>query len=196
MAHSVSASASDYCQSMTQLLRQLDYAAIDAYAQLLFDAWQQQRRILVFGNGGSAFTAAHHVLDYAKTAAVPGQRRLQAISLVDNIGLTTAIGNDVSYDDTFRYPLETFAAPGDIAVAISCSGNSPNVIAACEWARQNGVTVVALTGFSGGKLTTLADLHINVSSDNYGIVEDLHMSIGHIVAQILQQRVRKVASAA
>lgn len=189
MAHSVSSSASDYCGSLTKLLTRIDHAAIDTYARLLFDAWRDGRRVIVFGNGGSAFTASHHVLDYAKTAAVANQRRLKAISLVDNIGLTTAIGNDLSYDDTFVYQLETHAAPGDIAVAISCSGNSPNVVAGCEWARENGVTVVALTGFDGGKIAALADLHINIPSDNYGLVEDMQMSIGHMAAQMLQRHV-------
>ncbi len=189
MAHSVCASARDYCHSMTTLFAALDEVAIDAYADLLFDAWRENRRVFVFGNGGSAFTAGHHALDYIKTAAVPNQHWLKAISLVDNVGMTTALGNDLTFDETFVYPLRAHAAPGDIAVAISCSGNSPNVVKACAWAKANGVTVVALTGFDGGQLAQLADIHIHIPSDNYGIVEDIQMSIGHIAAQLLQQRV-------
>lgn len=196
MAGSVCTSTREYCQAMNELLQRLDHAAVDAYAVLLFETWKRRGRVLVFGNGGSALTASHHVCDYVKTASVPGKPRLQALSLVDNTGLTTAIGNDLSYDETFIYPLESFAVPGDLAVAISCSGNSPNVVRACEWAKANGLRVVALTGFSGGRIGALAELHINVPSDNYGLIEDLHMSIGHIAAQMLQQRIIQESAAA
>ncbi len=189
MAHSVCGSAQDYCHSMTSLFGALDNTAIESYADLLFDAWRENRCVFVFGNGGSAFTAGHHALDYIKTAAVPNQHWLKAISLVDNIGMTTALGNDLTFDETFVYPLRALAAPGDIAVAISCSGNSPNVVKASAWAKDNGMIVVALTGFDGGRLAHLADIHIHIPSDNYGVVEDIQMSIGHIAAQLLHQRV-------
>jgi len=189
MAGSILDTARAYLGQMGDVLPRVDWAAIEAFARLVFEAWRDGRRVFVFGNGGSASTASHHACDLVKTAAVDGQRRLNAFSLVDNVGLGTALGNDTSYDETFSYPLETYARPGDIAVAISGSGNSANVIRACAWAKENGVTVVGLTGFSGGKLKDLADLHINVPSDNYGIVEDLHLAIGHIVAQILKSRV-------
>ena len=125
------------------------------------------------------------------TAAVEGAPRLHAVSLSDNMGLTTAIGNDLHYDDTFVYPLESYAIAGDLAVAISCSGNSPNVLRACAWAKEHGLTVVALTGCAGGKLAACGNIHIHVPSDNYGVVEDIHMSIGHIAAQMLKARITK-----
>lgn len=187
--HTECTSASQYAQWMSEQLAKLDTASIDRYAQAVFQAWRDDRQVFVFGNGGSAYTASHHVTDYVKTAAVDGQRRLRAISLIDNIGLTTALGNDVSYDDIFRYPLESYARPGDLAVGISCSGNSPNVVLACQWAKDHGLTVVAITGFSGGKIGPMADIHIHFPSDNYGVVEDLQMSVAHIVAQSLRQRV-------
>ncbi|HEV8379548.1 MAG TPA: SIS domain-containing protein, partial [Tepidisphaeraceae bacterium] len=105
------------------------------------------------------------------------------------MGLTTAIGNDISYEDIFRFPLSSYARSGDVAIGISCSGNSPNLLRACEWARENGLTVIALTGFSGGRVKNLAHLHINVPSENYGVIEDLHLSIAHIVAQGLKSRI-------
>lgn len=181
--------ARPYFDQMGALLGQIDAVAIDRFGQLLYQAWREKRQVFVFGNGGSAFTASHHVCDYVKTAAVDGRRRLHAFSLVDNTGLTTALGNDIDYEATFSYPLESYANPGDLAVAISCSGNSPNVVKACEWAKAHGLTIVALTGFSGGKIGRMADVHIHVPSDNYGLIEDLHMSVGHIVAQSLQKRV-------
>lgn len=195
MTHTVATSAHAYLTNLAHRATGLDCAAIDRYAAMVYDAWRNRRRVFVFGNGGSALTASHHVCDYVKTAEVAAQRRLQAFSLVDNPGMTTAIGNDIDYASTFVYPLESYAAPGDMAVAISASGNSPNVVKACEWAKEHGMTVVALTGFDGGKIGAMADLHINAPSDNYGIIEDLHMSIGHIAAQLLQQRVAAAALA-
>ena len=191
MAGTVSDSAQSYFQSMTEIFGRLEMSLIDRYAELLFGAWRERRRVLVFGNGGSAFTASHHVLDYVKTAEVPKQPRLLALSMVDNMGITTAVGNDSSYEETLVYPLESYASAGDLAVAISCSGNSPNVVRACRWAREHDLTVVALTGFAGGEVGPIADLHINIPSENYGIIEDIQMSIGHIAAQMLQQRVAR-----
>jgi len=178
------------------MLETVDGDAIDRYADVLFDAWKDDRAVYVFGNGGSAFCASHHVSDYVKTAQVDGQHRLRAFSLCDNMGILTAIGNDIGYDDIFVHPLESYAKSGDVAVAISCSGNSPNVVKACEWARAHDMTVVAITGFDGGKLGPLADVHINFASDNYGFVEDLQQSVGHNVAQRLKSRVMEAAEAA
>ena len=189
MAGTMVSTAAAYFEQTAATMKKLDANAIDAYSELLFGAWRDKRRVLVFGNGGSAYTSSHHVTDYVKTASVDGARRLHAISLVDNYGLTTALGNDVSYDETFVYPLQSYGRAGDLAVAISCSGNSPNVVKACEWAKSNGLTVVAITGFAGGKIGKLADVHVNIPSDNYGVIEDLQMSVGHIAAQALKTRV-------
>jgi D-sedoheptulose 7-phosphate isomerase len=174
---------------MTKLLRELDPTPIDAFADCVYQAWRDGRRVFVFGNGGSASTASHYVADFVKTAAVEGQKRLAAFCMNDNIGLLTALGNDISYEETFSYPLASYAQPGDVAVALSCSGNSPNVLHACRWAREHGLTVVALTGFEGGKLKDLADIHINIPSTNFGLIEDLHLSVNHVVAQSLYSRI-------
>jgi D-sedoheptulose 7-phosphate isomerase len=190
MAGTIVSSAQSYIDEMGELLKALDPGPIDAFAEAVYHAWRDGRRVFVFGNGGSAYNASHMVTDFVKTAAVDGKKRLAAFSLVDNTGLTTAIGNDLSYDETFSYPLETYGRPGDLAVGISCSGNSPNLLRACEWAKANGLTVVALTGFAGGKVKALADIHVNVPSTNYGIMEDAHMSVGHIVAQSLKSRIQ------
>jgi D-sedoheptulose 7-phosphate isomerase len=194
MAGSIVSTARQYIDGMTELLKKIDAAPVDELADCVFQAWRDGRRVFVFGNGGSAYNASHWVTDLVKTAAVDGQRRLAAISLVDNTGLTTAIGNDLSYDETFSYPLESFAQPGDVAIGISCSGNSPNLLRAFQWARDHGLTVVALTGFAGGKAKELADIHVNIPSDNYGLMEDLHMSVGHVVAQSLKSRIQAEVS--
>jgi D-sedoheptulose 7-phosphate isomerase len=187
--YSISDSVTGYFTTMQQVIAQTELSTIDAYAEELFAAWREGRRVFVFGNGGSALSASHHVADYVKTASVDGQPRLQAFSLNDNAGLLTALGNDLSYEDTFRWPLEAFARPGDVAVAISASGNSPNVVAACRWARARGLVLVCLTGFSGGQIGEMADIHIHFPCDNYGVVEDLHMTVGHIAAQSLRCRI-------
>lgn len=189
MAGTACADAKSYIEEMSALLKSLDPAPMDAFADCVYQAWRDGRRVFVFGNGGSASTASHYVADFVKTAAVEGQKRLGAFCMNDNIGLLTALGNDISYEETFSYPLASYAQPSDVAVALSCSGNSPNVLRACQWARENGLTVVALTGFSGGKVQEMADIHINIPSTNYGLIEDLHLSVNHIVAQSLKSRI-------
>lgn len=179
----------DYLESFRQALEQIDALALDAYAARIYQAWRDDRQVLVFGNGGSATTASHAVADLVKTASVPDRRRLRALCLSDNSAMLTAIGNDLRYEDIFVYPLQTYARRGDLAVAISASGNSPNVVRACEWARSNDLGVVALTGFDGGKIARLCDVHVHVPSANYGIVEDLHLVVGHAVTQSFFARV-------
>lgn len=185
--------AGSYLTALQQLLTSVDASRIDAFSDRLFEAWRDDRRVFVFGNGGSAYTASHHTTDLVKTSGVAGQKRLQCISLNDNYGLTTALANDISFDETFVFPLQTYAKPGDIAVAISCSGNSPNIVKACEWASSHGLLLVCLTGFSGGRIADYADLHINVPHENYGLIEDVHLSIGHMVTQGLHARVQAFA---
>ena len=189
MAGTICSSAAQYTAQLGALVGKLKTSAIDHFAGVLYEAWRDNRRVYVFGNGGSALTASHHACDLLKTASVDGQKRLCVFALNDNVGITTAVGNDLSYEEVFRFPLSTYACRGDVAVAISASGNSANVLRACEWARANGVTVVALTGFEGGKLAELADIHINIPSENYGLIEDLHLSVGHVVAQMLRSRI-------
>ena len=188
MAGTTCATAGNYFSTMSELLGKLDPGPIDAFADAVDQARTDGRHVFIFGNGGSAYNASHYVADFVKTAAVDGVPRLKAISLVDNYGMTTAIGNDIDYDHTFIYPLESYAKAGDIAVAISCSGNSPNIVAAVDWAKKNGLTVVTISGFAGGKMAEYADIHINVPHDNYGIIEDIHLSVGHIVAQAIYEK--------
>lgn len=195
MAGMVVRSAGEYLKGLSELCARVDAGALERFADLLFDAWKGDRAVLIFGNGGSAYTASHYVTDFVKTAQVEGQRRLRAISLVDNYGMTTAIGNDMDYAQTMSHPVESYGRAGDLAVAISCSGNSPNVVRACEAAKRVGMKVVALTGFSGGKIGAMADLHVHVASENYGLIEDLHLSCGHVAAQLLLHKVSTAAGA-
>jgi D-sedoheptulose 7-phosphate isomerase len=189
MAGTICPTAAEYIIVLKQVIDRIQPESIDALADRLFEAWRLDQQVFVFGNGGSAYTASHFITDMVKTASVPGKRRLRAISMLDNYGLTTALGNDIHFDQTFVFPLETYARPKDVAIAISGSGNSPNVVLACEWAKLHGLTLVCLTGFSGGKIASLADIHVHVPSDNYGVIEDIHMSVGHMICHALKNRI-------
>ena len=189
MAGTICPTAAEYIIVLKQVIDRIQPESIDALADRLFEAWRLDQQVFVFGNGGSAYTASHFITDMVKTASVPGKRRLRAISMLDNYGLTTALGNDIHFDQTFVFPLETYARPKDIAIAISGSGNSPNVVLACEWAKSHDLTLVCLTGFSGGKIASLADIHVHVPSDNYGVIEDIHMSVGHMICHALKNRI-------
>lgn len=195
MAGTIHTNSSEYLKGLAELIAKIDPHPIDVLADLLFEAWRDRRRVFVFGNGGSASTASHMVCDLVKTASVEGQHRLDATALGDNIPLVTALANDESYNDVFSYPLESYGKRGDVAIAISCSGNSPNLLSACDWAHSHGLSVAALTGFSGGRVKALADIHINIPSDNYGLIEDLHLSVCHMIAQGLKGRIMEDADA-
>lgn len=189
MAGTICPTAAEYISVLKATFDRVDSKVIDQLSERLFEAWRSDQQVFVFGNGGSAYTASHYITDMVKTASVPGKRRLRAISMLDNYGLTTALGNDIHFDQTFVFPLETYARPKDVAIAISGSGNSPNVVLACEWAKSHGLTLVCLTGFSGGKIAPMADIHVHVPSDNYGVIEDIHMSVGHMICHALKHRI-------
>lgn len=179
---------SHYLNALRDELERLDPFAIQRYVDLLLGAWKADRHVFVFGNGGSAATANHHVTDLVKTAGVPGRRRVRAVHIGGDLAMTTAVANDIDYADTIAFPLSVYARPGDLAVAISCSGRSPNVVRAVEWAKLNGLTVAALTGNPAEGVGVLADLHICVPADDYGVIEDVHSAVTHAVAHAVRAR--------
>jgi D-sedoheptulose 7-phosphate isomerase len=196
MPESTISSAKDYLANLRNVLKRIDPKPIDALVTAVYEAWRDDNLVIIFGNGGSASNASHFVADFVKASAVDGCRRLRALSLLDNCALTTAVANDFGYEQSLRYPLSMYGRAGDLAIAISASGNSPNVVAACEWARDNGLKLAAITGFSGGRIACLCDLHIHIPSDNYGLVEDLHLAVGHMVSQAFRAQVREKSEAA
>lgn len=147
--------------------------------------------IWVAGNGGSAAIADHTVCDCSKGTYVEGQPPLRAISLTANVPLLTALGNDISYDDVFSEPLKYYLKPEDAVLLVSSSGNSPNVIKACEYANAKGVPTIAFVGFKGGKLAETAQSVVHIEIENYGIVEDTHQSLIHAMTQYLRARAEK-----
>lgn len=183
----------DYLNALTTALSNLNVETIAKISETLWEAYQNDRQIFFFGNGGSAASASHIVTDLTKGALghrgdAPA-RPIRAISLTDNLPLLTAWANDVGYEAVFLGQLRTYLRPGDVVVAISASGNSPNVVQAVRYARETGAIVISLTGFGGGTLAPLADLGIIVDSNHYGIVEDAHMQIGHVICYYFRQRI-------
>ena len=139
------------------------------------------------GNGGSAAIANHLVCDHCKAVQSDTSLRPRVYSLSAHIEIMTAVSNDLSYDEVFVYQLRTLARPGDALVSVSSGGDSENIVRAVAWARDNGIPVVAMTGFSGGRSAALADVNLHVDAHNYGVIEDVHQSLMHILAQYVRQ---------
>jgi phosphoheptose isomerase len=139
------------------------------------------------GNGGSAAIANHLQCDHVKGIATATDLRPRVVSLSASVELLTAIANDISYDDVFAYQLQAQASAGDVLIAISSSGRSPNIVRALTWARDHGLATIALTGFTGGAARATADIAVHVDGANYGVIEDLHQAVMHALAQYLRQ---------
>jgi len=167
---------------------ELDLNAVAGIAKVLERAEREHRQVFVMGNGGSAATASHIATDWAKTAERQGRPLLRCLSLTDNVPYMTAIANDLGYDQVFVRQLENHLQKDDVVVIVSGSGNSPNIVKAARYARKKGAVTVGMTGFSGGKLRKLVDICLHVDSDQYGVIEDLHMAVGSILAFYLKQR--------
>jgi D-sedoheptulose 7-phosphate isomerase len=177
-----------YRERTLEQWKALDLKALERVAAVIEEAQSQGRFVWVCGNGGSAASAAHVGCDFGKTAAKPGAKPLKAVSLSDNTAFMTAIGNDLSFDETFSRQLENVAAAGDVVLLISGSGNSENLLRAARLARARKAKVVGLLGFDGGKLKALCDEHLLIPSDQYGVIEDMHMAVAHILTFYLKQR--------
>lgn len=165
---------------------------VEVAADKLSEAYEEGRKVFLFGNGGSAALASHFACDLGKGTAMPGRshKRFKVMSLTDNIPLLTAWANDTSYEQVFAEQLRNFVQPGDIAFAISGSGNSPNILLGLDAAREAGAFNIGLAGFKGGKMKDLCDLCIVTPSDNMQIIEDLHVSVSHALFTILRYRIQ------
>ena len=162
----------------------LDSIPVDAVAELIRKLQQmlkEDRQIFVFGNGGSASNSSHFITDLGKGSSDKVGKRFRCMSLNDNISWMTAIGNDYAYEDIFVRQLENYGRPGDLAMGISVSGNSPNAVKALEWAKKNGLHTVALVGGKRGRMAEIADQSIVINSTHYGRVEDAQMGICHML---------------
>jgi D-sedoheptulose 7-phosphate isomerase len=179
-----------YVEDLKSTLDELDHAVLASVVDAFERARKDQRQILIIGNGGSAATAAHMACDLGKGTVDrgnPGFVRFRALSLTDNAALITALGNDLSFEDVFAEQLATVMIDGDVVVFISASGNSPNLVRAAEYARSRGAETVGLLGFGGGRLAEMVDHAVVVSSRNYGVSEDFHLIVQHVLTQYLRR---------
>ncbi|MEN6568367.1 MAG: SIS domain-containing protein [Veillonellales bacterium] len=176
-----------YCRELIHTLNTLSVGDIDTILNILWEAYQKNKKIYVIGNGGSAATASHYVCDLGKGTAVTGEKRLKIMSLNDNVAHMTAIANDISYQDVFKEQLENLLEPEDILLCISASGNSPNLVEAVNYANSINATTIGILGFNGGKLKELTQANIVVDNFNYGQVEDIHLIVGHVISQYFRK---------
>lgn len=178
----------DYIKASHVAMKSLDRKQLARAAECLTEALHNRRTIYACGNGGSAAIAGHLLCDFLKGIQTNTNLLPRVISLPSNMELVLAIANDISFEDIFVYPLRTMAEKGDVLIAISSSGNSENVARAVQWAKDNGVHTIAMTGFNGGKCRALADISLHVEAKNYGVAEDCHHALMHILSQYLRQR--------
>lgn len=184
--HEALDNVTSYLERLSTVLAQLPREPLAQITDLLLAAGREDRAIYILGNGGSAATASHFACDLAKTANMHGHPRLRALAFTDNVPLLTAWGNDSAYDVVFSEQVRTFVRAGDLVIAISASGNSPNVLAAALAARELGAQVIGVVGFGGGKLQALCDVCLVVPSSEYGPVEDAHMILVHAVTAAIR----------
>jgi len=179
--------ADAYFERLATAAASVDRTALAKAANILTTAYAGGHQAFACGNGGSAAISNHLVCDHAKSGQTDTDLRPKVHSLSSNIEMITALANDISYDAVFSYQLATYAEPEDVLVTISSSGDSENVVQAITWAKANGVAVIAMTGFDGGRSKEMADVSLHVVGDNYGIIEDTHQSLMHILAQYIRQ---------
>ena len=180
-----------YFAQLSETIASLPFSAMDRLTDVLLRSYEQQRTVFIFGNGGSAALASHFACDLGKGTVNGSSRRFRVMALTDNVPLMTAWANDSNYADIFAEQLANFAGAGDVALAISASGNSANVLRALSVAKQAGSVTAGLTGFSGGRMLPLCDACIVVRSDNMQIVEDVHVSVTHSIFTCIRARIHQ-----
>jgi D-sedoheptulose 7-phosphate isomerase/D-glycero-D-manno-heptose 1,7-bisphosphate phosphatase len=178
---------SAYAGELGKAFGTIDMTQLARAAKLLGDAYGRNASVFACGNGGSASIANHLQCDHGKGIRTGTDLTTRVFSLSTNVELFSAIANDIGYDAVFEYQLQSLARPGDVLIAISSSGRSPNIVRALDWAKGHGIHTIALTGFSGGAAKDLASVSVHVRSDNYGIVEDAHQACMHLLAQYVRQ---------
>jgi D-sedoheptulose 7-phosphate isomerase len=186
-----------YLTRLNTEINRLDQAAIRLWADLTFAAWQQGRFVFIIGNGGSGTTASHMAEDLGKSTLRPedlkdeSKQRLKVLSLTDNTGWLLAVGNDCGYDQVFVQQLMNYGSKGDLVVAISGSGNSPNILSAVDWANRHGLTTFGLTGYRGGKLKAMQQHGLHVDLADMGMVESIHLCVFHWVLNDVYARINR-----
>jgi D-sedoheptulose 7-phosphate isomerase len=178
----------DYQKSILYGLSHVNSLSLEQASAALHLTRKGGGRVFVAGNGGSAAISEHLTCDFSKGTSCPGANNLKVHSLSSNLPLITALGNDIGYEDIFseQMDLQEFDFK-DTVILISSSGNSPNIIKAAQWAKHQKSPIIGLTGFDGGNLKDLSTISLHVPIKNYGIVEDCHQAIMHVLAQFQKQ---------
>ena len=184
-ASSLDSYKTEYARGLQAALTEVSSAEIERLCEAILDCTRNGRQIFVVGNGGSAAIAEHLCCDWTKGTACEGHPIIATRSLTANSSLYSAIANDYGFESVFDTQIDFFGKEGDVLIAISSSGNSPNILNAVKRAQEIGMFVAGFSGFKGGKLRELADASIYVPIDNYGIVEDAHQAIMHVIAQYI-----------
>ena len=184
-----------YLTSLSQSIQNFSRDDLRRVCDALMVAWREERTVFIIGNGGSGANASHLCEDLGKGTLhdFEKQKRLKVMSLTDNTPYILAWGNDTSYDRVFVEQLKNFAEPGALLIAISGSGNSPNVVKAIEYANANGMKTLGVTGYDGGKLQKLAHHNVHVPSHNMGAVESVHSVLFHYLLDTLYEKFKTIA---
>jgi D-sedoheptulose 7-phosphate isomerase len=186
-----------YLQRLNREVARLHQDDIQKWADLVYDAWVNERFVFIIGNGGSGTTASHMAEDLGKSTIRPedlkdeSKKRLKVLSLTDNAGWLLAVGNDCGYDQIFVQQLMNYGSRGDLLIAVSGSGNSPNVLAAVDWANRQGLATFGLTGYRGGKLKAMQQHGLHVDLDDMGMVESIHLCVFHWVLNDVYARMNR-----
>jgi D-sedoheptulose 7-phosphate isomerase len=183
-----------YLSDVSRLVAELPVEWIHTNVERLLAAYRDGRQLFVLGNGGSAATASHLVNDFQKCIYLAGNRTFRAMALTDSVPLITAWANDTAYEHVFAEQLRPWVQRDDLVLAISGSGNSPNVLRAVQVAREHGAFTIGLTGFQGGKLKALVDDCLVVPCDNMQRIEDVHMVVGHLLFWRMMGRIEEERS--
>lgn len=184
----------NYLAAQKAALDSIPAEEVGRWIELLREALREERQIFVFGNGGSAANASHFVTDLGKGSSDAVGRCFRCLSLNDNVSWLTALGNDYAYDQVFVRQLRNYARPGDIVLALSVSGHSPNVVKAVEWAREHHLRTLALVGGKRGRLAEVAEHVITIDSTHYGRVEDAQMGVCHMLCYAFMEKPELAAS--
>lgn len=182
---SVGAYLADYADALRSALLTVDVQAVDEARLLIEEAALKGKRIFAIGNGGSAAIADHLCCDLTKGTHVKGHPVVDTHSMSSNVALYSAIANDYGFEKVFSTQITFLGKPGDVLLAISSSGKSPNILRAVSTARELGMSTIGLSGFDGGALRTAAHVGLHVAVNNYGIVEDAHQALMHVLAQYI-----------
>ena len=182
-----------YFEEVKGICVRMDQRPVEEMIEVFLRAYEEGRRIFFFGNGGSAATASHFCEDLGK-GTLPSPEaggRIKAISLTDNTPYITAWANDEGYEVVFEQQLANLAEPGDVTVAISGSGNSPNVLRATDYANKNGLFTIGMTGYDGGRLGKIVKINVHVPSFDMGLVEGVHLLLVHYVVDRVREKLAR-----